>query len=126
MKRWHNRNAPGCQHNDKDDSPDDLEGDTTAEEEYLKSFGDSVATMLDPFGRILFSYSGTGCMPVKGLYFSQISLKRYFLLGLHNNVMLTVTLCKVRSNYLEVGYKIKSWDNFKVKGFRTLNVGKKT
>lgn len=50
MRRWHNKNAPGCQHDDKDDSPDDLEGDTTTEEEYLKSVGDSVANMLDPLG----------------------------------------------------------------------------
>lgn len=47
MKRWHHKNAPGCQHDDKDDSPDD----TTTEEEYLKSVGDSVANMLDPFGK---------------------------------------------------------------------------
>ena len=51
MKRWHNKNSPACSHDDKEDSPDDVEGDTTAEEEYLKSFGDSVATMLDPYGK---------------------------------------------------------------------------
>ncbi|WAQ99093.1 SQSTM-like protein [Mya arenaria] len=46
-ERWHNKNAPGCDENDKDDSPDD---ETTADEEYLKSVGNSVAQMLDPFG----------------------------------------------------------------------------
>ena len=54
MKRWHNKNAPGCSHGMKDDSPDD--DDTTCDEEYLKSVGESVAAMLDPMGRCTYMY----------------------------------------------------------------------
>jgi len=50
MKRWHNKNSPDCQHDDKDDSPDD---ETTTDEEYLKNVGNKVAMMLDPLGETL-------------------------------------------------------------------------
>lgn len=51
MRRWHNRNSPGCSHDDKDDSPDDQgeEGGNFGED-YLKCVGESVASMLDPMG----------------------------------------------------------------------------
>ena len=51
MRRWHNKNSPGCSHDDKDDSPDDQgeEGGSFGED-YLKNVGQSVASMLDPMG----------------------------------------------------------------------------
>lgn len=51
MRRWHNKNSPGCSHDDKDDSPDD-QGEEAGSfgEDYLKCVGESVASMLDPMG----------------------------------------------------------------------------
>lgn len=50
MRRWHNKNSPGCSHDDKDDSPDDQGEEGSFGEDYLKSVGQSVASMLDPMG----------------------------------------------------------------------------
>ncbi|KAL3860599.1 hypothetical protein ACJMK2_010698 [Sinanodonta woodiana] len=64
MKRWHNRNGPGCsaendteeakkQKGDKPENPETEEqgeGGENVEEDYLKTVGESVAAMLDPFG----------------------------------------------------------------------------
>lgn len=51
MRRWHNKNSPGCSHDDKDDSPDDQgEDGGSFGEDYLKCVGESVASMLDPMG----------------------------------------------------------------------------
>ncbi|KAL3860597.1 hypothetical protein ACJMK2_010697 [Sinanodonta woodiana] len=64
MKRWHNRNGPGCsaeneteeakkQKGEKSENPETVEqgdGGENVEEDYLKTVGESVAAMLDPFG----------------------------------------------------------------------------
>ncbi|KAK3603903.1 hypothetical protein CHS0354_042914 [Potamilus streckersoni] len=64
MKRWHNRNGPGCaaeneteeakmQKEEKPEKPETEEQDEdreNVEEDYLKTVGESVAAMLDPFG----------------------------------------------------------------------------
>ncbi|OWF55631.1 sequestosome-1-like [Mizuhopecten yessoensis] len=54
MRRWHNRNAPGnCgeegQNPETEEQQEDPQGDGTPEE-YLKTIGESVQAMLDPFG----------------------------------------------------------------------------
>lgn len=55
MRRWHNRNAPGYSGEDQGQAPEPEEpqeepqGEGTPEE-YLKTIGESVQAMLDPFG----------------------------------------------------------------------------
>ncbi|XP_060074165.1 sequestosome-1-like [Ylistrum balloti] len=54
MRRWHNRNAPGfCgeenQHPEAKEQHEDPQEESTPEE-YLKTIGESVQAMLDPFG----------------------------------------------------------------------------
>lgn len=53
MKRWHNRNQPGsCDPNEApmEEEPNQGNHEETSEDEYLRTVGESVQAMLDPFG----------------------------------------------------------------------------
>ena len=68
MKRWHKRNAPGCNSGDEDqkeqkgEKAEKMEGESGEQgenngEEFLRNVGECVATMLDTFGEFFFFFT---------------------------------------------------------------------